>query len=59
MVTVRVRMPLWGLCLMLGGYVPIMLPVHEWPGPLVANRFATDVDVEVRLTDGTPMPARG
>ena len=44
---------------MLGGYVPIMLPVHEWPGPLVANRFATDVDVEVRLTDGTPMPARG
>ena len=57
---VRMRTPLWGLCLglvglcpLLGGCVPIMLPVHEWPGPLVANRFATDVDVEVRLTDGT------
>ena len=56
------RTPLWGLCLVLVGLCPLvggclpfpsLLPIREWPGPLVANRFATDVDVEVRLTDGT------
>ena len=58
-VSTRMRTPFWalcllcGLCLPLGGCLPFMLPIHEWPGPLVANRFATDVDVEVRLTDGT------
>ncbi len=58
-VSTRMRTPFWalcllcGLCLPLGGCLPFMLPVHSWPGPRVVNRFAADVDVEIRLTDGT------
>ena len=46
------RTSLLGLCVLSAGCVPF-LPVHDWPGPLVANEFATDVDWEGKLTDGT------
>ena len=43
---------LLAVCVVLASCVPI-LPPFKRPGPLVANQFATGVDWEVRLTDGT------
>lgn len=60
-VSKRTRAPQWGLCglfgvlcLLLGGCIPFLnILADDWPGPKVVNRFATDVEVEIRLTDGT------
>lgn len=43
--------PLLGLYILSAGCR--FLPVHDWPGPLVVNEFATNVEWEGKLTDGT------
>ena len=41
------RTHLLGLCVLSGGCIP------DYPGPWVANHFATNVEWEAKLTDGT------
>lgn len=40
-----------GLCVLPG--CVLIFPGDHWPGPHVSHEFATDVEAEVRLTDGT------
>ena len=47
------RTPLLALCVLSAGCVPLFLPFDDWPGPVVANQFATNVEWEAKLTDGT------
>ena len=44
---------LLALCVLSAGCVPLFLPFDDWPGPRVANQFATSVEWEAKLTDGT------